>query len=157
MDKSSGVIVPMLLLFAGSATTATAGEVYKCKTDKGVEFSMQPCGDNAEVVKFNDGLSGTKQPAKRKLTPEERAKHIGDKPVASAWDGSYREVETYLRGIANDPDSIEVSECSKAVETDEGWLVRCVYRGKNAFGALIRKEQVFLIRHRAVVSAVDWK
>ncbi len=86
-----------------------------------------------------------------------RISRIGEKPVGSAWDGSYSVIEDYLRSIANDPDSIDIQECSPAVETDGGWLVRCVFRGKNAFGALVRKEQVFLIRFGEVVSATDWK
>lgn len=82
---------------------------------------------------------------------------IGKKPVASAWDGSYPVIEAYLRNLAHDPDSIDVQECSPAVDTPSGWLVRCIYRGKNAFGALIRKEQVFTIRFGEVVSVVNFE
>lgn len=40
------------LLLATSASIATAGDIYKCKTDNGFEFSTKPCGKDAEAVKF---------------------------------------------------------------------------------------------------------
>lgn len=80
---------------------------------------------------------------------------IGEMPVASAWDGAYYEVERYLQKIAHDPDSIDMDACSKPLEKDVGWVVRCDYRGKNAFGALIRKSGVFVIKHGEVVDAAD--
>lgn len=80
---------------------------------------------------------------------------IGEKPVASAWDGSYYEVERYLKRVAHDPDSIDMAGCSEALQTDAGWTVRCEYRGRNAFGGLILKNGLFVIKHGQVVSSVD--
>ena len=47
-------------------------------------------------------------------------------PIASAWDGSYAEVERYLKRVANDPDSIDVDDLICAIEQIMG--------PSNAFG-----------------------
>lgn len=83
---------------------------------------------------------------------QDRIARFGKPPVASAWDGTYHVVERYLKRVANDPDSIEVDSCTRVHYTKHGWLVGCDYRGRNAFGGMIRKSNWFTIRHDTVIS-----
>ncbi|MBK7042985.1 MAG: hypothetical protein IPH50_04370 [Rhodanobacteraceae bacterium] len=87
-----------------------------------------------------------------RIAKAERESKLGPKPVQSAWDGSYSEIDRYLKRMAHDPDSIEFVGCSAPLVTDGGWNIRCEYRGKNAFGALVRNDQWFLVRQSKVVS-----
>lgn len=80
-----------------------------------------------------------------------RAANFGAAPVRSSWDGSYRPVRQYLLQVANDPDSIEIDGCTGVYHTDDGWLVGCDYRGRNAFGGMIRQSNWFTIRDGRVV------
>jgi hypothetical protein len=64
---------------------------------------------------------------------------------------SYYAVERYLKQSAHDPDSIDVDSCTPAVLTDRCWQMACVYRGKNAFGALIRKSSLFWLAREGTV------
>jgi hypothetical protein len=82
---------------------------------------------------------------------ETRLAKFGNPPVASAWDGSYLAVNRYLDRVANDPDSIEIDECTEVYKTDKGWLVGCNYRGRNAFGGMIRQSNWFTIVHDSVI------
>lgn len=75
---------------------------------------------------------------------------FGEAPIQSGWDGSYRVVEEYLNRIANDPDSIEIDGCTSVYHTKDGWLVGCDYRGRNAFGGMIRQSNWFTIVHGQV-------
>lgn len=77
---------------------------------------------------------------------------IGEKPRKSSWDGSYFEVQNYLEGILHDPDSLELLPCGDPVETEIGWLVRCPYRAKNAFGGKVLEESLFLILNGRVIA-----
>lgn len=75
----------------------------------------------------------------------------GEKPQPSAWDGSFRAVKDYLALAANDPSSISIEGCKGPYKSKNGWLVACAYRGKNAFGALVKNANWFVIRHGNVV------
>ncbi len=86
---------------------------------------------------------------------QERVAKFGKKPVKSAWDGSYFPVTHYLKRVAHDPDSIKIINCTEARPISEGWLVGCDYRGKNAFGALIKQSHWFVIRRNAVVEKYE--
>jgi hypothetical protein len=79
-----------------------------------------------------------------------RIARFGTPPVQSAWDGSYLAVERYLSRMANDPDSINISGCTKVYHADDGWLVGCDYRGRNGFGGMIRQSNWFSIVHGSV-------
>ena len=86
---------------------------------------------------------------------EERAALIakfGEPPQLDPFSGAYRPVERYLERVANDPDSIEMEDCTKVYRGDHGWLVSCDYRGKNAFGAVVWQSNWFTIVHGEVVS-----
>lgn len=92
---------------------------------------------------------------------EDRVKKFGNPPVASAWDGSYPAVERYLERVMNDPESLDMEGCTKVFYTADGWLVGCTYRGRNAFGGMIKTANWFTIRSGAVVkihaaSAYSW-
>lgn len=89
---------------------------------------------------------------------QERAVRLamfGEAPKQSGWDGSYYEVKSYLKRVANDPDSIEIDRCTAVYHTKNGWLVGCDYRGRNAFGGLIRQSNWFTIVHGTVVKMHD--
>lgn len=55
----------------------------------------------------------------------------------SSWDGSHRNLERVIKNAMNDPDSYEHS---KTVYWDKGsyLIVRTEYRGKNAFGGIVK-------------------
>lgn len=86
---------------------------------------------------------------------EARIAKFGEPPAQSAWDGSYYEVERYLKRVANDPDSIDIDGCTKVFHTESGWLVGCDYRGRNAFGGMIRQSNWFTIVHDQVIQMHD--
>lgn len=98
---------------------------------------------------------------KRKAEASAQAKvrelegRIGKQPVASAWDGVYPEVERYLEKNLHDPDSLDFTGCTGLVESEKGWVTRCEYRAKNAFGALRIQNTLFVIKHGQVVSAAN--
>ena len=103
-----------------------------------------------EKVKFyTDKIN--KEETKREKKRTDRIAKFGKPPVASAWDGSYSAVERYLEQVANDPDSIKISGCTEVYHSKDGWLVGCDYRGRNAFGGIIRQSNWFTIRHNNVI------
>ena len=76
----------------------------------------------------------------------------GNAPRRSNWDGSYYEVEKYLERAMHDPDSLKFENCSQVYKIKEkGWGVLCVYRGKNAFGGMVKNSNWFIIRNNSVV------
>lgn len=92
---------------------------------------------------------------KLKKEREARIAKFGEPPTQSAWDGSYYAVERYLKRVANDPDSIDIDGCTKVYHTESGWLVGCDYRGRNAFGGMIRQSNWFTIVHDQVIQMHD--
>lgn len=70
-----------------------------------------------------------------KIAAEERKKRI--ERQFSAWDGSHNNLERLIKKAMNDPDSYEHDE---TVYWDRGdhLVVRTTYRGKNAFGGVVR-------------------
>lgn len=80
----------------------------------------------------------------------------GARPSLSPWDGELIGSESYMQRIANDPDSIDVEQCtspSLAVSTQHCWLSTCSVLGRNGFGAMIRNRMQFEVRGGQVVSA----
>lgn len=75
---------------------------------------------------------------------------FGVKPLK--FGRSYSPVKRYLKYSANDPDSIDIQGCNDVSYNEQGWLVACTYRGKNAFGALIRDSNWFTILNGVVVN-----
>ena len=65
-------------------------------------------------------------------------------PINSAWDGSVRQVERYLKDNLKDPDSYQGIEWSPVAKTDSGgYIVRHKYRAKNSFGGYVVEEKIF--------------
>lgn len=109
---------------------------------------------------FSDRLKQqeeSKRLAQEKIQKESEARvaKFGNAPTPSPWDGSYTAVKQYLKRVANDPDSIKMDGCTKVYTIDQGWLVGCDYRGRNAFGGLIRQSNWFTIRHDTVIQMHD--
>ncbi len=71
------------------------------------------------------------------------------------FDNSVMEVHRHLRKTAHDPSSIEFESCRRTSMIDTGWLVGCVYRGKNAFNATIKDAKWFTVRAGRVVKVDD--
>jgi len=86
---------------------------------------------------------------------EARIARFGEPPRQSAWDGSYLPVKSYLRRMANDPESIRFDGCTSVYHTDNGWLVGCDYRGRNAFGGMVRQSNWFTIVNDTVIQMHD--
>lgn len=78
-------------------------------------------------------------------------KAVGNAPKQSAFDGSVLAVEKYIKANSKDPNSIEYVEWTKVTPSDEFWAVRCKFRGKNSFGALVLQNQWFYIQNENVV------
>ena len=111
---------------------------------------------NPENKQFKQKLSFYSQKLKEQQEKARARKaKFGEPPIQSAWDGSYSVVESYLEKIANDPDSIDVAGCTKVYHTKNGWLVGCDYRGRNAFGGIVKQSNWFTIVHNRVVQMHD--
>lgn len=91
----------------------------------------------------------------KKTEAAARVSRLGEKPTLSYLDGSYLEVKKYLNKVAHDPDSIEFENCSKIYYMENGWLVRCTFRGKNSLGAMVSNTHWFRIRHGSVVQQYE--
>lgn len=82
---------------------------------------------------------------------------MGEKPINSEWDGSVRPAENYLKQVLNDYSSSEYISWSPVAKVYIGkepyWGTKVKLRAKNAFGAFIIKDIVFLIRNNQVVKA----
>ncbi len=80
---------------------------------------------------------------------------LGEKPENSAWDGSVRPAEKYLKEVLNDYSSSEYLDWTKVAKVYEGkepyWHTTVRLRAKNAFGAFIVKDIAFWIRRGQVV------
>jgi len=75
----------------------------------------------------------------------------------SAWDGSVRQVDTWIRSNLKDPDSLEYIDWSPVVKKEGGgYLVRVKYRAKNSFGGYVIEEKVVILDSRGnVISFYD--
>ncbi|HTA92770.1 MAG TPA: DUF4190 domain-containing protein [Polyangiaceae bacterium] len=78
----------------------------------------------------------------------------GPKPKVFELNGSLMGAKEFVQRTANDPDSIEVTNCSDpAVKAGSCWSVVCDVRGKNAFNAKVLRQMVFTVRGGDVVGA----
>lgn len=77
----------------------------------------------------------------------------------SSWNGSVQQVEDYLEKTLNDPDSYKSETWYDVHFYYSGpydYKVRLAYRAKNAFGALILKDQIFYLDgHGNVIDVKD--
>jgi len=80
---------------------------------------------------------------------------LGNKPENSAWDGSVRPAENYLKEVLNDYSSSEYLGWTKVEKIYQGkepyWQTSVRLRAKNAFGAYIVRDVTFWIRNNQVV------
>lgn len=144
----------------------TIGRGSPIRVNRGVEGSWWPVIRDGERIGYiyRTLVANNRPPADAEADAErrrgiaataERRRRFGAQPRPSAWDGTYREVKDYLRRVANDPESIEIDVCTGVYHTNEGWLVGCDYRGRNAFGGMIRQSNWFVIRNGTVVAMKD--
>lgn len=88
-----------------------------------------------------------------------KAESTKDVVTNSSWDASVKQVDKWLRDNLNDPKSLEIVEWSKVVKTEDGsgYLVRCKYRAKNSFGAMVLENKIFALdKDGAVIYSEDW-
>jgi len=69
----------------------------------------------------------------------------GDKPLCGGWDGDCVGLESALKTKANDPDSVDVENCTDPVLTEACWVTTCDVRGKNVFGVSVYNRMRFSI------------
>lgn len=87
---------------------------------------------------------------------EQTSSVCGEVVCNSAWDGSVRQVEHYLKDALKDPDSMKDAEWGPVLKTESGFMVSVQYRAKNSFGAYVPNKQAFLLdKAGKVVDVVD--
>lgn len=75
----------------------------------------------------------------------------------SSWDSSVSTVENYLRAHLNDANFERVEWSEVAPRDGGGYAVRFKYRAKNAFGAWVLQNQIFLLGPDCgVLSVLDY-
>jgi hypothetical protein len=124
---------------------------------------FDPDRKKAEVVALKGGIASAVAGARRQAAAQEAAAKkreqaeekaraaqqayqqlCGEAPVASAWDGEVIGLARTIKETANDPDSIEVTNCTQPqMTTDNCWLTTCNVRGKNGFGGLVLQRQTW--------------
>lgn len=109
-----------------------------------------------EIKSLHVEIDKVYEPAKEYLiflSDSEKAKAIasyGEPPSNYPFIG-YPVITNYLEDILNDPDSLEMGECSDVYKGQYGWLVSCSFRAKNGFGALVKSEKWFVITQDRVL------
>lgn len=79
-------------------------------------------------------------------------KRFGNPPMEAGFMTNYYfEVKQYLQKAAHDPDSIEFEGCTDVHQSNQGWVVGCVYRARNGFGGIVKNSNWFTIRYGKVV------
>lgn len=79
----------------------------------------------------------------------------GDRPpLIGGFDGELVGSESYVARAANDPDSIDVANCTPPVLTERAcWVTDCDVRGRNAFGALVLSRYRFSVGRAGIFEA----
>ena len=95
----------------------------------------QPTKRSSQKIKKVSPRQKIRKEPSRTTRNTERKKKI--ERQFSAWDGSHRNLERAIKRLMNDPDSYDHVE---TVYWDKGdhLIVRTTFRGKNAFGGIIR-------------------
>lgn len=109
--------------------------------------SLRP--ENRTYVSRRDRYESLYQ--RQRAAEADRLRRFGNPPQPSVINGTYRVVRNYLRNVMNDPESLEMDGCTRVYESPDGWVVGCDYRGRNAFGGMVRQSNWFVIRHNRVV------
>lgn len=87
-----------------------------------------------------------------------RAAQADSTPVVSnsAWDGSVRQVQQYLKAHLKDPSSLEVIEWSPVASgPGNDFTVRVKYRAKNSIGGYAIEQKVFRLNASGAVTGVS--
>jgi len=117
-----------------------------------VAGGFDPDRKKTQVAASKAGIAGVVAAEKKRAAAEEAArvaeqayaKLCGEAPSISSWDGAWTGLESTIKESANDPSSIDVSNCTQPILTkDKCWLSTCNVRGKNGFGALILQRQTW--------------
>lgn len=93
-------------------------------------FCCGPCS----LLLMHNGQSSTPK------TAEETRKEQIEK-YFSAWDGSHRGLTEHIKRVMNDPDSYQHDE-TRYVDKGDHLLVFTKFRGKNAFGGVVRNSVI---------------
>ena len=106
--------------------------------------------ERAEDIKMMETRRKMQAEAKRQRYIEE----FGEENIARyGMPAEYPEtlVRVLLRHEAHDPDSIQIASCTPLTMTEDyGWVTRCSYRGKNAFGATVLNTNLFAVNNGTV-------
>lgn len=78
-----------------------------------------------------------------------------DRVASSPYDGSVRQVKSWIKTNAKDPDSIEFIEWSPVTSSGSGYSVHVKYRGKNSFGGYTIENQVFTLDSSGTILGVS--
>ncbi len=99
------------------------------------------------VARRRRALAGSVTRARRAQAEREALLALcGTPPGISPWDGELIGAERYVRQSANDPGSIDVEHCTTPVLTrNRCWVSTCSMLGRNAFGAMIRRQVRFSV------------
>ena len=82
----------------------------------------------------------------------QREAEFGPAPQQSTFDNSVNIVKRYLREAAKEPSSLKFESWSQVYfNENDGYVVKCIYRGKNSFGGYSREAFWFVIQHGQVV------
>jgi len=104
----------------------------------------------AEINSLRSRIAGQVAIAKKKLAAEEDKRIreaaytavCGPKPGLQPGEDAWVLFKMKLEKVANDPDSIEIVDCTLPVMTEKHcWVTRCNIRGKNAFGHLVLQQK----------------
>lgn len=82
-------------------------------------------------------------------------KTAGNKPEQNELDGSVKIVKEFIKENAKDASSIKFIEWSKVSIFGEFWVVRCKYKGTNAFGGVVTENMWFYIQKNQVVKTKE--
>ena len=79
------------------------------------------------------------RPVEKPVGKKEVSKDEKIKRQFSSWDGSHRLLVKMVKNVMNDPDSFDHDTTRyRVLPNDEGIQVSMIYRGKNAFGGVVR-------------------
>lgn len=112
--------------------------------------------NDPEIKSLHEEVTATYEPDKKyysSLSESEKEEAIGlfgEPPSFYPFLG-YMMITNYLERTLNDPDSLEMQNCSSVHKGRHGWLVSCTFRAKNGFGALIKSKKWFVINDGRVM------
>jgi hypothetical protein len=138
----------------------SAGEFSEFPRQSGTNFSSVSSKfglsgkEVASIYDRNSAEAARRETARADAQAQALLAQCGPKPKVFELNGSLVGAKEFVQRTANDPDSIEVTNCSEPfVKPGTCWSVVCDVRGKNAFNAKVLNRMVFTIRNGDVVGA----